>query len=69
MNQYDLDKLIELRQQIKRINQAAMRSIFNSEATQVLDDLIQKWENEINFTDSKKSLSVKHHLNINQRKK
>jgi len=53
MNQDDLDTLTEVRQEIRRINQAAMRTIFNPAATEALEELIQKGNNQINFTDSK----------------
>ena len=42
MNQDDLDTLTEVRQEIRRINQAAMRTIFNPAATEALEELIQK---------------------------
>ena len=77
MNQDDLDTLTEVRQEIRRINQAAMRTIFNPAATEALEELIQKGTNQINYCRqckiflniSKKSLSVSHHLNINQERK
>jgi hypothetical protein len=55
MNQDDLDTLTEVRQEIRRINQAAMRTIFNPAATEALEELIQKGTNQINITDSAKS--------------
>jgi hypothetical protein len=42
MNQDDLDTLTEVRQEIRRINQAAMRTIFNPAATEALEELIKK---------------------------
>ena len=42
MNQDDLIDLIEVRQEIRRINQAAMRTIFNPAATEALEELIRK---------------------------
>ncbi len=54
MNQDDLDTLIAVRKQIRRINQAAMRSIFNPEATEALEKLIKKVEDQINLADSAK---------------
>ena len=42
MNQDDLIDLIEVRQEIRRINQAAMRTIFNPAATEALEKLIKK---------------------------
>ena len=42
MNQDDLIDLTEVRQEIRRINQAAMRTIFNPAATEALEELIKK---------------------------
>ena len=42
MNQDDLDTLTEVRQEIRRINQAAMRTIFNPAATEALEELMEK---------------------------
>ena len=53
MNQDDLDTLTEVRQEIRRINQAAMRTIFNPAATEALEEWIENGTNQINFTDSK----------------
>lgn len=55
MNQDDLDTLTEVRQEIRRINQAAMRTIFNPAATEALEELIEKGTNQINFADNAKS--------------
>tara|TARA_Y100000385_G_scaffold247255_1_gene267212 strand:+ start:1091 stop:1255 length:165 start_codon:yes stop_codon:yes gene_type:complete len=49
MNQDDLDTLTEVRQEIRRINQAAMRTIFNPAATEALEELIQKGKKQWNF--------------------
>jgi len=53
MNQDDLDTLTEVRQEILRINQAAMRTIFNPAATEALEELIEQGTNQINFTYNK----------------
>ena len=53
MNQDDLETLTEVRQEIRRINQAAMRTIFNPAATEALEELIEKGTNQINFTYNK----------------
>jgi len=55
MNQYDLDTLTEVRQEIRRINQAAMQTIFNPAATEALEELIQKGTSQKNLTGSVKS--------------
>ena len=54
MNQDDLDTLTEVRQEIRRINQAAMQTIFNPSATEALEELMQKGTNQINFADGAK---------------
>ncbi len=40
MNQDDLDTLTEVRQEIRRINQAAGQTVFNPAATQALDSIL-----------------------------